>query len=358
MTNIALIPKGDSHVSMKDWRVAFCNVVYKIVAKVLANRLKGVLDKCISDNQSVFVPGRSILDNAMVVIELVHHMKSKVPGNKGDAAFKLDISKAYDRIDWNYLKCVMLKMGFSHQWVKWIMMCVETTDYSVIVNDEAVGPIIPGRGLRQGDPLSPYLFIICAEGLSSLIRKAEASGDIYGVKICTNAPIVSHLLFTDDCFLFFRAEPAEATITKNILAVYEKASGQVINFQKSEIFFSRNVCQTKQTDITNILEVQVVLGTGKYLGLPSMIGRSKKATFNFIKDRIWKRINSWGSKCLSKVGREVLIKLVLQFIPTYFMSIFTLLTTLCDEIEKMLNSFCAQNKGIHWLSWDNLSTQN
>lgn len=99
MTNIALIPKGDSHVSMKDWRVALCNVVYKIIAKVLANRLKGVLDKYISDNQSAFVPGRSILNNAMVVIELVHHMKSKVSGNKGDVAFKLDISKAYDRID-------------------------------------------------------------------------------------------------------------------------------------------------------------------------------------------------------------------------------------------------------------------
>ena len=195
------------------------------MAKVLANRLKGVLDKCISDNQSAFVPGRSILDNAMAAIELVHYMKTKVKGTKGDVAFKLDISKAYDRIDWNYLRCVMLKMRFSIQWVKWIMMCVETVDYSVIVNEETVGPIIPGRGLRQGDPLSPYLFIICVEGLSSLTRKAEATGTIHGVKICNNAPIVSHLLFADDCFLFFRAEPSEAMVMKNILEVCESASG-------------------------------------------------------------------------------------------------------------------------------------
>ena len=128
-----------------------------------------------------------------------------------------------------------------------------------------------------------------------------------------NAPIVSYLLFADDCFLFFRAEPSEAMVMKNILEVYESASGQAINYQKSEIFFSRNVSQSKQLNITNILQVQAVLGTGKYLGLPFLIGRSKKATFNFIKDRIWKKINSWSSKCLSKAGREVLIKM-LKFI--------------------------------------------
>lgn len=98
--------------------IAVCNVVYKIVAKVIANRLKGVLDKCISDNQSAFVPGRLILDNVMAAIELVHYMKTKFKGTKGDVAFKLDISKAYDRIDWNYLRCMMLKMGFSIQCVK------------------------------------------------------------------------------------------------------------------------------------------------------------------------------------------------------------------------------------------------
>jgi hypothetical protein len=106
--------------------------------------------------------------------------------------------------------------------------------------------------------------------------------------------------------------------------------------------------------------VQAVLGTGKYLGLPSMIGRSRKAIFSFIKDRIWKKINSWSSKCLSKAGREVLIKSVLQSIPTYFMSIFQIPSSLCDEIEKMMNSFWwghsgSQNKGIHWLSWDKLT---
>jgi len=292
-TNIALIPKGDSQKSMKDWRpIALCNVVYKIMAKVLANRLKGVLDKCISSSQSAFVPGRSILDNALVAIELIHYMKAKTKGTQCDVALKLDISKEYDRLDWDYLRDIMIQMGFSARWVQWIMLCVETVDYTVLVNGVQVGPLIPGRGIRQGDPLSPHLFIICAEGLSALIRDAERRGVIKGVRICTRAPTISHLLFADDCFLFFGACDQEALEMKNILTSYEAASGQSINLQKSEMYCSRNTPMDYQGRITTILGVKQVLGTSNYLGLPSMIGRSKKVTFKFVKDRIWNRINS------------------------------------------------------------------
>jgi len=149
-----------------------------------------------------------------------------------------------------------------------------------------VEPIIPGRGLRQGDPLSPYLFIICAKDLSALIRNAESRGDLQGVRICRSAPRVSHLLFVDDCFLFFQADESQTNTMKQILNQYEEASGQAISLPKSEIFYSRNVQETLENSITNTLGVRAVLGTGKYLGLPSMVGRSKKATFNFIKDRV------------------------------------------------------------------------
>jgi hypothetical protein len=202
-----------------------------------------------------------------------------------------------------------------------------------------VRPIIPGRGLRQGDPLSPYLFIICAEGLSSLIRDAEERDVIPGTSICRGAPPVSHLLFVDDCFLFFKAEESQAHIIKNILNIYEAASGQVISLPKSEVFYSRNVTDALKDSITNILGVRAVLGTGKYLGMPSMIGRNRTAIFAYIKDRVWQRINSWSSKCLSKAGREVMIKSVLQAIPSYVMSLFQLPTTLITTIERMMNSF-------------------
>jgi len=361
ITNIALIPKGSMQVSMKDWRpIALCNVLYKIISKILANRLKTVLPQCISDNQSAFVPGRSILDNAMVAIEVLHFMKAKTRGEDRHVALKLDISKAYDRMDWNYVMAVLHKLGFHDRWIHWMRMCVESVYYSVLVNGEQVGPIIPGRGLRQGDPLSPYLFIICAEGLSSLIRDAESRGVLTGTKVCRNAPSVSHLLFADDCFLFFKANEEQAHVMKNILATYELASGQAISLPKSEIYCSRNVPDGLKTTITNILGVQAVLGTGKYLGLPSMIGRDRKATFAYIKDRVWQKINSWSGKCLSKAGREVMIKSVLQAIPAYVMSIFQLPHTLIDSIEKMLNSFWWGNgkttqRGIHWMNWEKLS---
>jgi hypothetical protein len=142
-----------------------------------------------------------------------------------------------------------------------------------------------------------------------------------------------------------------------ILKTYEEASGQELNLSKSEVFFSRNISQAAQVELSNIMGVKHVLGTGTYLGLPSMVVRSKKKTFAFFKDRLWKRINSWRSRPLSKVGKEVMIKSVLQAIPEYVMSIYLLPDSLIDDIERMINAFWwgggNNNKGIRWLAWDN-----
>lgn len=258
-------------------------MVYKLLSKVLANKLKSVLTKCLSIEQSAFIVGRSILDNVIVANEIIHHMKCKTKGTQGEVALKIDISKAYDRVDWGYLRAMMVKMGFSARWVAWIMLCVSSVSYSVMVNGDSVGLIFPGRGMRQGDLLFPYLFIICAEGLSALIKKAERTGDLHGVKICRGAPIISHLLFADDSFLFSRATDKEAMAMKNILSDFESAFGQAINLQKSEVFFNRNMSQNMCNNFSSLLGVQQCLGTGKHLGLPSMVGRSKKATFAILK---------------------------------------------------------------------------
>ncbi|MCI23418.1 RNA-directed DNA polymerase (Reverse transcriptase), partial [Trifolium medium] len=156
-------------------------------------------------------------------------MKRKTRGRKGDLALKIDISKAYDRVSWGFLKGMLERMGFGEKWIQWMMMCISSVNYHVLMNFDRVGPIFPGRGLRQGDPLSPYLFILMAEGLTSLIHQAIGRGDIHGVKICRGAPMVSHLLFADDCFLFCRASIDEANHLLKILKTYEDASGQQIN---------------------------------------------------------------------------------------------------------------------------------
>ena len=192
---------------MKDLRpISLCNVIYKIIAKVLANRMKHILSRIISSTQSAFAPGRSITDNVMIACELLHYMNRKQRGNVGEVALKLDIIKAYDRVDWKFLHHMFRVLGFDDRWIKWIMMCVTSVRYSVLVNGSEVGPIIPKRGLRQGCPLSPYLFIICAEGLSALLRQAESSGLINSSKVCRGAPSISHLFFADDSFLFLRVQ--------------------------------------------------------------------------------------------------------------------------------------------------------
>nr|DAD28952.1 TPA_asm: hypothetical protein HUJ06_030420 [Nelumbo nucifera] len=172
-TTIVLIPKCESPKTMKDLRpISLCNVLYKIVSKVLANRLKVLLPNIISNAQSTFVPGRAITNNVLVAFELIHFMRRKQKGKVGEVALKIDISRAYDWVDWQFLKLMMQKLGFFDKWIRLIMLCVTTVSYSVAFNGMEVGPIIPGRGLRQGDPLSPYLFILCAEGLFALMYKA------------------------------------------------------------------------------------------------------------------------------------------------------------------------------------------
>ena len=169
-THIALIPKVKAPESMTQFRpISLCNVMYKIISKVLANRLKLVLNNVISGNQSAFVPERLITDNILVAFEALHYLKTKRKGRSTHMAVKLDMSKAYDRVEWDFLSTMMCKMGFNDRWVNLVMQCLQTVSYSVVLNGEPVGYIGPTRGIRHGDPLSPYLFLICAEGLTTLL---------------------------------------------------------------------------------------------------------------------------------------------------------------------------------------------
>ncbi|CAN1261991.1 Putative ribonuclease H protein At1g65750 [Linum perenne] len=361
-TNIILIPKIDNPVSMKDLRpISLCSVIYRVIAKVLANRLRGVMPKLISTEQSAFIKGRSIVDNILVAFETLHHMKRIQGAKEGEMAVKIDISKAYDRVAWEYLKAVLIKVGFGQKWVDWMMMCVCSVEYTATVNSVKVGPIVPGRGLRQGCPLSPFLFLLCAEGLSNMLKKAERGGKLHGVRVCRGAPSVSHLLFADDSFFFCSANIAEARELKRILLSYEAASGQAINLTKSGAFFSANTHTMLREGLKAILGIYNPLDTGRYLGLPSMVGRRKKEVFAYIKNAIWNRMQGWKDRFISQGGKEVLIKAVLQAIPTYSMNAFLLPKTMAEEIERMMNSFWWGTKdygggGVAWMRWERMCT--
>ena len=162
----------------------------------------------------------------------MHSIKMKKKGKKGLMAVKLDMSKAYDRVKWKYLEGVMKRMGFQEKWIQLSMMCVKTVSYSVLINGEPKGRIIPTRGLRQGDPISPYLFLLCMERLSALLQKEVRMGRIMGVPVCKGAPKISHLFFTDDSIIFCRATLEEANRVSQVLKDYERESGQKLNKEK------------------------------------------------------------------------------------------------------------------------------
>jgi hypothetical protein len=354
-THIVLIPKVKNPQCMSQFRpISLCNVIYKIISKVLVNRMKVNLPRVISDSQSTFVPGRMITDNVIISFDMLHYLKNHRVGNNVQIAAKLDMSKAYDRVEWDYLKAILLKLGFHERWVHLVMTCVTSTTYSIMINGEPKGFVKPTQGLRQGDPLSLYLFLICAEGLSALLRKAERDSLIKGISICRGGPRISHLFFADDSIIFYKATVSECGALQDILSLYERAFGQMINTGKTALFFSYNTPPDTRTAITNLFGTSVTTQFEKYLGLPHVIGRSKKCAFNDIKDRVHRRLQGWKEKLLSQAGREVLMKAVIQAIPTYAMSCFKFPVGFCDELSSMATEFWwGQKDGarkIHWLS--------
>jgi hypothetical protein len=358
-THIALVPKKPNATKVTDFRpISLCNVGYKIISKVLANRLKLILPHIISHNQSAFIPGRLISDNVLAAYETLHSMHTRMYGKVGYMALKLDMSKAYDRVEWVFLAEVMRRMRFAEKWIQLIMECVSSVTYAVLINGNPVGNIRPTRGLRQGDPLSPYLFILCAEVLSYQLQQAERNGLLGGVPTFPRGPRLNHLFFADDSLLFCKTTVQDWQQLLAILDLYERASGQKLNKDKTTVFFSRNTSSATRAQILNLTGVPTSQRYDKYLGLPALVGKSRVREFQYITDKVRQRVSDWKVKFLSQAGKEILIKAVLQAIPTYCMSLFLLPKKLCNDLNGLMQNFWwGQNNGsnkIHWLKWEKL----
>ena len=318
-THIVLVRKTKSPKNVTEYRpISLCNVIYKLASKTLANRLKKILPPIISDSQSAFVNGRLITDNVLVAFETMHHINLRKSGAIGEMALKLDMSKAYDIVEWACLDKIMEKLGFHSRWRGLMMQCISSVTYAIRINGKPSGQIFPSRGLRKGDSLSPYLFLICAEGLSALIKKASVDGLLGGISVCRRGPSLSHLFFADDSLIFCKATLRECDALQKILKVTPKEIRDEIKLR-----FGAQVNRQHE----------------KYLGLPSLVGRNKKNTFKEIKEKFAKKLAGWKEKLLSEAGKEVLIKAVTQAIPTYSMSYFKISDSLCEEITSLIQNF-------------------
>lgn len=269
----------------------------------------------------------------MISFEIMHYLKRKKFGKDGFMTLKLDMAKTYDRIEWKFLRDVLRTMGFNDWWSHLILQCVSTVEYNIVQNDYTIGPITPTRGLRQGDPLSPYLFIVCAEGLSCLLKGYEQRQWLHGVRICRKAPTISHSLFADDSYIYCKADQGEARKVTELLNLYENASGQRINKSKSSVFFSANVIEYNKNLVCQELQILEADANSKYLGLPNTLDRNKSIIFGYLKDKVKASIQNWCEKKMSRPAKEILIKTVAQVLPSYAMNVFLLPVEMLRDIE-------------------------
>jgi len=355
-TFLTLIPKIAHPQQVSQFRpIGLCNVIYKLVTKILVQRLKRILPELISPYQSSFVPRRQISDNIVIMQELLHTMRKK-RGKVGLMAIKLDLEKAYDRLNWKFIENTLHDMRLPQSLVDVIMRCITTCSMRVLWNGEPTDCFNPSRGIRQGDPLSPHIFVACVERLSQLIEDMVHARQWRPIRICQNGPSISRLLFADDIVLFAEATESQARLIQGCLDRFCTASGQKISAAKSRVFFSPNTEDLEVGRICNVLGMEATTDLGKYLGVPTLHGRSTRAQFQYVLERIDNRLAGWKTSCLSLAGRTTLIQSTIEAIPSYTMQTIKLPRSLCDDIDRKIRRFLwggtASTRKIHLAHWN------
>eukprot|EP00253_Pinus_taeda_P017089 PITA_17089 len=326
-TFYALIPKNDNLEDANGFRpITLCNVIYKIITSLIAKRLKPLLDKLISSEQTGFVEGRQILDGIVVSQEVIHSLKMK---NQKGMMIKLDLSKAM--IDWT-----------GYIWERFWKVLAFVGD----------------GGIRQGDPLSLFLFILAAEGLGRYIKKERAANKIKGLKLWGNELPLTHQQFVDDIMLFGEPTVKEVRQLKKILDLFTEASGLEINRDKSCVFIFNAMEQIK-THLIRLLGFRRGEFPTKYLG--NMLDFTSKRLKNWqgILDKMRNRVANWAFRNLNMAGRIVLVKSVLQAIPIYPLLIMAVPLGIYSKIREIMRNFIwgGSNHQKKWalVSWNHLT---
>lgn len=243
-TFLVMIPKKDQPETLSDFRpISLCNFAYKIIALIFSDRLGLILPYLISPQQGAFVKGRSLIENVGLAQEIFHDLPRKVRG--GNVVIKLDMAKAYDRLEWDFLFAVLERFGFSPDWISYIRTMFTNCWFSVMLNGVVGGFFKSSRGLRQGDPLAPSLFILAEEVLSRGLYYLMSTRAIHPFHSPRGCPLISHLLFADDTVILTNGDARSLSALMKFLSSYECSSGQRVNKHKSGFIVAASTPTTR-----------------------------------------------------------------------------------------------------------------
>ena len=308
--------------------------------------------------QVAFLKGRRGSDNVIIAQELVYSLGRR-KGREGYMVVKIDLEKAYDRIEWSFIRMVLIHFGFPDNIIKLIMSCVTTTSTSLPFNASKLQPFCPSRGIRQGDPISSYLFLLCMEFLGAQITRMCEENRWDMIKASWNGPSFSHVFFADDILLFAKANSKNCNAIIEVLSNFCNLAGQKVNYGKSRVFFSPNVTGRRKMTMCKRLGIMATNNVGRYLGF-SIIHKARIGNaFNFILDKVQSKLAGWKARLLSRAGRLVLAKSAATPIAEYFMHCHSLLAKICDSLDKMMRDFIwgstEERRRMHMVKWSTVT---
>jgi len=335
--SLILIPKSHNADTLEQYRpIALANFKFKVISKVLADRLANILPNIISVEQKGFIKGRNIKECMILASEAINVLDKRSFG--GNIAMKIDVSKAFDTLNWDFLINVLHCFGFSQVFCDWIKNILLSARVSVCVNGTQQGYFNCKRGVRQGDPLSPLLFCIAEEVLSRGISKLVDEGKLELINASRSAKIPSHCFYADDLMVYCKGKIVGLEALKNLFIRYANCSGQIINTSKSS-FFAGGISQHRLDSIVNLLGFSQGSLPFTYLGAPIFKGKPKKIYFQSIADKIKLKLASWKASLLSIAGRVQLVKSIVQSMLLHTMNIYSWPVNLLRDIERWMKIF-------------------
>ncbi|GJV71332.1 RNA-directed DNA polymerase, eukaryota, reverse transcriptase zinc-binding domain protein [Tanacetum coccineum] len=351
---IALIPKIHDAKIVKDFRpISLIGSIYKIITKILANRLCNVLPCLISEVQSDFISNRNILDGPFILDELLQWCKHK---RKRAMIFKVDFEKAFDSVKWDYLIDTLRAFGFGQKCCSWINGCFETATGSVLVNGSPISKFQFHRGLKQGDPISPFIFILIMETLHLSFKRVIKANLFKGISINASFSI-SHLFYADDVVFIGEWNSSNIKTVAKVLNCFYLASGLKINFHKSKLM-GVGVNSNEVESVANLVGCSTFSSPFKYLGVIVGDNMSRLKPWEDVISKVSNRLSNWKLKTLSIGGRLTLIKSVISSIPLYHMSIFKAPMGVLNKLESIRRNFFngidGMDKKNSWIGWDKI----